>query len=876
MMSVKEMGKLKIFFGYAPGVGKTEAMIKSAFFSQKEGEDVVIGFLTSEARMKYRDLINGLEMRPLKAVKQPEGSEEFDLDGALQRHPKVILIDELAHTNKAGCRHLKRYQDVEELLRAGIDVCTTLNVGELESFEDIPFSTLGTKVVERVPDHIFDRAAEVEFVDRIPEDIILQTEGLNPPPEDTELPGKFKALREIALRRLVERLNRIEGLTDRKSVPGIREHILLCLSSAPSNAKVIRTAVRLAEVFNSGITALFVDAADNKKGSQERQERLKANIKLAEDLGARIATVYGDDLALQIAEYAKAAGVSKIVLGSTNTQKFLFFKKNNMVDRLMQMAPEIDIYVIPDAQKPYWHSGFLKSGSIHFSVKELIKVFVIEAVASFVGLLFYRAHLGPENIITIYILGVLFSAIWTDGWIYGVINSMLSVIIFNFLFTEPRFTLLYYDARYAITFIVMLIASLVTSSFTTRVKKQARKEARKAYRTEVLLETSHKLEKTEEVAGIMKATAEQLCKLLDRTIVFYPAISDGSVGSPIIFPVNKEEDISQYITEEEKSVVEWVCKNNKHAGATTKTLPDTNCLYLAVRGQKEVLAVAGIAMSRTDSGRHRELDSDEKNLMMAMLDECGLVLEKQLLNEEKRKAEVKAEQEMLRANLLRTISHDLRTPLTSVIGNAGILMEKSALLDEGIKHQLCVDIFDDATWLVNLVENLLSITRIENGTMNLESEAELIDEVFQEALAHLDRKSSEHTIRVSLEDDLLMAKIDARLIVQVVINIVNNAVKYTQKDSVIVLSAERKGDMVSVTIADDGPGISDEAKKTLFEMFVTADKKRGDSRRGLGLGLALCKAIINAHGGEITICDNQPHGAVFTFTLQVAEVNSYE
>lgn len=864
MISAKETGKLKIFFGYAPGVGKTAAMVKSACFSKSRGEDVVAGFLMSG------------EIPPINGG-QNDG--EFNLDEALKRKPDLILIDGLAHSNPPGSRHLKRYQDVEELLRSGINVFTTLNVGELESFKDLTFLATGQNDGERVPDHIFDMAEQVEFIDLSPEELFqkIKAENIDAGQDSDEvLFAKFAALREIALRRLVDRMNRMEGLADSAPPPGTREHVLLCLSSAPSNAKVIRTAVRLAEVFHGSLTALFVESADNKKENPEALSRLKENMKLAEDLGARIATIYGDDPALQIAEYARAAGVSKVVLGRANAKKIFIFKKKNLVDRLMQTMPEIDVYIIPDTQRPYWPRHFLSREDIGFSGKEFIKVLLIETVASLIGLWFYAAGLGQENIITVYILGVLFSAIWVDGWIYGVVNSMLSVMIFNFLFTEPRFTLSYYDARYAVTFIVMLIASLVTSSFTVRVKKQARKEARKAYRTEVLLETSHLLHKTEGTEGVMKATAEQLCKLLDRSVIFYPVIPEEGLGNPVVFPTKEEQEISSYTTPGEMAVAQWVFHNNKHAGATTNTLPETHCLYLAVRGKTDVLAVAGIAIGRTRKGEKRELDAYEKNLMLAMLDECGLVLEKHILDEERRKAEVKAERETLRANLLRAISHDLRTPLTSIIGNAGILTEKADILEEDKKHQLCVDIYDDATWLVNLVENLLSITRIENGAMALKVEAELLDDVFQEALSHLDRKASEHVIRVELPDDLLMAKMDVRLIVQVLINIVNNAIKYTQKGSSILLSAKRRGDMAVVTIADNGPGIPDEAKKNIFDMFVTAGKKRGDSRRGLGLGLALCKSIIDAHGGELVLNDNNPQGTVFSFTLQIAEVNSYE
>lgn len=837
-------------------------MLNSALFAKNEGADVVIGYLMPEAELNYGLLLQGLERIPQ--------SGEFDLDKALKRSPGIVLIDGLAHRNAAGGRHLKRYQDAEELLRAGIDVYTTLNIGELESSKDLAYAAFYSQEAGRVPDRIFDQADQVEFIDLSPEELIRKTQGLYQEAES------FSALREIAIRRLVDRLDRLVEKNTKYPSAGTREHVLLCLSSAPSNRKVIRTAARLAEVFHGGLTAIFVKSAGDDKDTPEVRKRLKENMDLAEDLGARIATVYGDDPAVQIAEYARAAGVSKVVMGRTHSNKLWLFRKKNLVDRLMQAMPDIDVYMIPDSQKSFWTGKLPRNHSMGFSWKEISKVLLLEAAASGIGFLFYILGLGQENIITVYILGALFSAIWAEGWIYGVLNSLLGVIVFNFLFTEPRFTLDYYDARYAVTFIVMLIASLVTSSLTTRVKRQAKEEARKAYRTEVLLETSHKLQKTEGTMDVMEAAAEQLCKLLDRTILFYPVTLEGSLASPVLFPSKQGGDVHTYIEPEETQAAEWVYQNDKHAGATTNTFPQVNCLYLAVRGSGNVLAVAGIAMGKSVPAEHIDLDSDEKNLMMAMLDECGIVLEKHHLDEERKRAEMKAEHETLRANLLRAISHDLRTPLTSIIGNAGILMEKTVILEEVKKRQLCVDIYDDATWLVNLVENLLSITRIENGTMALKVQAELMEEVFQEALSHLDRKVSEHTIKVRLDDDLLMAKMDVRLIVQVIINIVNNAIKYTPKDSIITVSAERRESEVVVAVADNGPGISEQAQKNLFDMFVTADKKRSDSRRGLGLGLALCKAIINAHGGNLTVSNNIPHGAVFAFTLQIAEVSSYE
>ena len=322
------------------------------------------------------------------------------------------------------------------------------------------------------------------------------------------------------------------------------------------------------------------------------------------------------------------------------------------------------------------------------------------------------------------------------------------------------------------------------------------------------------------------------------------------------------------MTAQERGVADWVAQNNKRAGAGTNTLSDAQNLYLAVRGVQGVMGVIGIPVRY-----YPAIEVFENNLMIAILNECGLILERRRFWEEKQAIEMETRQERLRSNLLRAISHDLRTPLTSISGNAGVLMEQSKALGEEKKQELYHLIYDDAMWLVNLTENLLSITRIENGTMNLNMQAEMMEDLFREALSHLDRKSQEHRISVDLKDDLLMAKVDGRLIVQVIINIVNNAIKYTPPGSQIVLSAQKQGKSVAVKIADNGPGISDSAKEHLFDLFYTASQGKADTRRGLGLGLNLCRSIVAAHGGEIHIEDNQPHGAVFSFTLPLEEVD---
>lgn len=875
-------GRLKIYFGYAAGVGKTSTMLKDAHDVQKSGIDVVAGYIEPHARPETTALLEGLEVLPsLEITYKGITLKEFDLDGALRRKPELILVDELAHTNAEGCRHIKRYQDVEELLRAGIDVFTTINVQHIESLNDVVASITGITVRERIPDSIFDNADQIELVDIEPDDLIERLYKGKIYREEQALKAlsnfftkeKLIALREISLRRTADQVNRVATLNDelpKSNGPYVNEHILVCLSSAPSNAKVIRTAARMAEAFHGTFTALFVETPDTVELEDKNRAQLREHLRLAEQLGARIATVYGGDIPGQIAEYAKVSRVSKIVMGRS-IHMGIWPKKMNFVDRLTALAPTIDIYIIPDTQSSFNLRISKTVKPPKFSLGDTAKSIGILIICTLIGLWFYPLGFSEANIITVYILGVLLNAIVTRRWIYSVVSSALSVLAFNFFFTVPRFSFQAFDQGYPLTFAVMLTASIITSTLTKRVKEQARQAAQKAYRMEVLLGTSQKLQQAKDQSEILSETAQQLVRLLDRTVIFY-SVQQETLSNPLIFPKEGSgADLQTYLRADERAIAEWVYKNNKRAGATTNTLSTAKCLYLAVRGKDRVFAVAGIVMEKEDP-----LGVFEKSLLIAMLGECGLALEKEWLNETQKQTSMQMQQEQLRANLLRGISHDLRTPLTSIFGNASILMANSSVLLEEQKKELYTDIYDDSMWLINLVENLLSITRIDNGTLNLNLQPELMDEVITEALLHINRKSAEHKIKTVLNDDFLMAKMDSRLIIQVIINIVDNAIKYTQLGSLITISAKKDGQFVRIEIADNGPGIADEVKPKLFDMFYTVDNISTDSRRGLGLGLSLCKSIVDAHGGAIYVKDNIPQGTVFGFILQAQEVNVHE
>ncbi|MCF2663573.1 sensor histidine kinase KdpD [Oscillibacter valericigenes] len=869
-------GRLKIFFGYAAGVGKTYAMLEAAHRAKAAGVDVVAGYIEPHTQPETRALLDGLELLPAKIIPY-KGVElrEFDLDAALERHPQLILVDELAHTNAGGSRHVKRYQDVQELLRAGVDVYTTVNVQHLESLNDKVAAITGVSVAERIPDSVFDSADQVELVDLEPADLLERLRA-GKTRQAGQAKGNFFAgknlasLREIALRRTADRLDAAPW-SEGNEKPKAGEHILTCLSASPSNPKVIRTAARMARAFHGAFTALFVETPDYASMSEEDRRRISANVRLAEELGARITTTYGDDPAVQIAEYARISGISKVVLGRSPHRKG-FRRTKNLVDRLNDLAPDLDIYIIPDQQGNSLtkHADHPRRSEERLSAGDLLKMLSVLAGCTLGGYFFAALGISDTNIILLYLLGVLGIAMVTTGRSYSLLSSLLSVLLFNFFFTEPYFTLRS-DPSYIATFGIMFIVALLSSSLTIRVKTQAKMNADKAYRTAILLESSHKLQTADSAEAILTVTAQQLGHLLERDLVVYPTDGKGGLLPAVTFPFAEERDLSTLLTPDEEAVAEWVLKNNKHAGATTNTLPGAKCLYLSIRGTGGALAVVGIAVE----GGH-PLQSFEKNLMVALLDECALALEKELTMREKQQAEAQAGQEALRANLLRAISHDLRTPLTSISGNANILMERADQLEPEKRRSLCTAIYDDAMWLINLVENLLAITKIEDNHVNMNMEPELLEDIFSEALSHLDRNACKHHICKELADDMLMADMDARLMVQVVINIVNNAIKYTPEGSHITLSAKKAGQLVIVEIADDGPGVSAEARERLFDRFYTVGNERGDGRRGLGLGLSLCKSIITAHGGTIEAIKNEPQGTIFRFTLHASEVNAHE
>lgn len=861
-------GKLKIFFSYANGAGKTRAMLWAARRAQAEGLSVVVGCIRPGLAPDTAALLCGLERLPARQAPCPDGGPalpEFDLDAALRRSPRLILVDEFAHINPAGSRHARRYQDVQELLNAGIDVYTTLNVQQIESLNDTVASVAGLLVRERVPDSAFDRADLVELVDLEPAELLERQAG-----GQALAPEKLSALRELALRRCADRASLLAESAQGQGHGTARaeEHILVCLSSSPSNARIIRTAARMARAFRGSFTALFVRTPGAAAMSPEDQERLRGNMRLAEQLGAVIETSFGDDVAYQIAEFARLSGVSKIVIGRSAATRKRLFGKPALTERLIAAAPHLDIHVIPDAGasgRPPFAGAVLRG---RMPARDIGKCLLVLLAATLIGFGFQSFGFTEANIIAVYIFGVLVASIITTSRLCGLATSIVSVLVFNFFFTAPRLTFHFSDPAYLVTFTIMFMVAFLSGSLAAKLKDNASQSARAAFRTGVLFETSQLLQKEADEQSILRATAAQLTKLLRRDLVVYPAAGE-KLAEP--FVCRSENSRQAPLTGPgERAVAEWVLRNNKHAGAATDTLAGARCQYLAIRAGRGICGVVGIFMDGTP------LDPLENSVLLSILGECALALENTKNAREKEEAAILAQNEQLRANLLRAISHDLRTPLTSISGNAGSLLANYQRMDDDARQQAFWDIYDDSIWLINLVENLLAITRIEDGRVPLSRSAELIDEVVAEALRHVDRKSREHTLRFEPPEEILLARMDAKLIVQVLINLVNNAIKYTPAGSVIEIAAKKQEGWIVVSVADDGPGIPDEQKPHIFEMFYTGASQIADSRRSLGLGLALCRSIITAHGGRITVSDRSPKGTVFTFTLPAEEVALHE
>lgn len=619
------------------------------------------------------------------------------------------------------------------------------------------------------------------------------------------------------------------------------EHILVCLSSSPSNAKIINSAASLVTSLNGIFTAIYIKTKDEDKLTQESKERLQENINLAKRLGANIVNVLSDDIAISICEYALLSNVTKIVVGK-DTKKKLF--KTSLVDKIIANNKSSDIYIIPD-DKIITKDNKFKPFSKRTVISTLFDVFIATLfilMCSAIGLIF---NISESSIIIIYLLGVLLTSIFTNSYISWTYCPIFSVLAFNFLFIEPIYSFRFERGEYFITFGVMFIVSFTTGIITSRIKNIASKSSKSSYRTNLLFEASQKLSKAENEKQIFEVSASIISKLMTKDVVIID--DNGNIIK------NENLNINQDDIKEATSYIK-----NKNIIDEPKRYNDN--LFYSLNYNEEIYGVIIIVNAIKD------IEPFESSILNSIIGEASLAIYSKRTQIAKEESLLIAQNETMRANLLRSISHDLRTPLTAISGNAANLIANNKIIDNQTKNAIYNDIYDDAMWLNNIFENLLSITRLEDSNIKLTFQDELIDDIIEEAIKHVNKKENDKII-YQTNDNLLFVKVEPHLIMQVIINIVDNAIKYGNDKTNVIINTKELDNEIEISISDDGKGISDENKEHIFDMFYTGKTKISDGKRSLGLGLFLVKQIIQAHGGKIEVKDNKPCGSIFVFTL---------
>lgn len=876
-------GKLKIFFGYAAGVGKTYAMLDDAQEQQKSGIDVVVGYVEPHTRPETIQLLNGLPtLRPKVVEHKNIQLEEFDLDAALNRKPELILVDELAHSNADGVRNKKRYQDIEELLNAGIDVYTTVNVQHIESLNDIVQDITKVNVRETIPDYIFDHANKVKLIDIEPDELLKRfEEGKIYRPERAEAAIKnfftkenLRLLREVAMRKAADRISHDNQNERRLSEKMASIKLLVCISSSPSSAKCIRWTARTAEAFHTPWIAVYVENMENEYFTDSEKKNIRTNLDLAERLGAEIVTLNGHDVASAVVEYVKLSGITNIVIGKSRNKKTL---KNlfemDLEDKLISALPNIEIHIIPGraAQRSYRkpRRKWVRIGTnLFLSWYDTLKTIGLLTAATLLSMGLRALDIGDQNVIMVYILSVLVISRITMGYGYGIVASVLSVLAFNFFFTIPYFTFNAIQPGYPITFVIMLLVALITSALTVRIKTEVRLAVEREHRTEVLYEINKKLLATRGLENIVTLTNEYIAKLFDRSVIFYTQ-DPGNSSIGVLMQSPSDLDASFILSEDERAVAHWVFINKKLAGAGTDTLMGAGAFYMPVISQGNVLGVIGLSCVKG------KLNPNNRSFLRMVASQVAMALERQYLSDEQRRILIESEKEKMRSNLLRAISHDLRTPLTGILGASSAILENGDCLDKQTHNKLVSNIKEDSQWLIRMVENLLSVTRINEGTMKVTKIPEAAEEIVAEAISRIRKRFSSRKISVRVPDALLLIPMDGTLIEQVLINLLENAIKHSPGDSTIEVKVKKHGQYAVFEVIDNGEGIAAQDFPYLFESYVPNRKRSSDSLRGMGIGLSICMSIIKAHHGEMEAANKKAGGAVFRFTLPLEESENH-
>ncbi|MBR8186748.1 DUF4118 domain-containing protein [Burkholderia ambifaria] len=893
-------GQLKIFFGASAGVGKTYAMLQAARQRLQDGVDVVVGIVETHGRGETAALLDGLDVLPLARIEyRGRTLAEFDLDGALARAPQLILVDELAHSNVQGARHLKRWQDVYELLDAGIDVYTTVNVQHLESLNDVVGAITGIRVWETVPDRVFDAADEVTLVDLPAEELLERMrDGKVYLAQQAERAvrnffrkGNLIALRELALRRTADRVDaQMREYRADRSIQRIwqaRERLLVCVGPGPEAPTLVRAAARLAASVRADWIAVYVETPRLQRLPDARRQRTLDALKLAAELGAETATLAGDDAVAALIGYAKVRNVSKIVAGGSSKVGLARRFARPFGEKLAERAGDVDLMLIRasasdevravplDAGARDWRDAFAHLGTRRSPLQHYLYAAAICAAITGVASV-VSARLDLTNLVMLYLLGVVFSAVRL-GRGPGVLQSFLSVAAFDFFFVPPRMSFSVSDTQYLLTFFGMLLTSLVISHLTSTLTRQASIAQRRERRTGAIYAMARELGAALTTEQIVEIGSRHVGEVFRARVAFLLPDSADQVRQKI-----EEPDAVVTLTgaDLDRDVGQWVYDQQKPAGRGTDTLPATTALYLPLKAPMRTRGVLAVA-----SRDPRELEVPEQLRMLdAFAAQIALALERVHYVEIARDALVNMESERLRNSLLSAISHDLRTPLTTIVGFSSMLANARAAAPHTPaaersaqrEGELVDAIHDEALRMTGIVTNLLDMARLQAGSVQLKREWSLLEETVGAALAACKRVLAQHPARVSLPADLPLLQMDAVLMERLFTNLFENAAKYTPADTPIDIGAERVTDdghpFVRVHVDDHGPGLPSGMETRIFDKFTRGEKE--SATPGIGLGLAICRAIVEAHGGRIgalnrTGPDGRVTGARFWFTLPV-------
>jgi len=869
----RKRGKLKIFLGYAAGVGKTYAMLEAARQRKEEGVDVVIGYVETHKRVETEAMVGELEVVPRRSMEYHGVTlTEMDVDAVLARRPTLALVDELAHTNAPDSRHPKRYQDMEELLDAGINVYTTLNIQHLESLNDVVAQITGVIVRETIPDVVIDEASEIELIDLPPDELLvrLQSGKVYIPEQaarairDFFRKGNLTALREMTMRRAAERVDdQMRSYMQTRAIPGpwhAAERLLVCISPSPLSERLIRSARRLADELNAEWMAIYVETPQLAALSPEKRERIARILRQAEELGARTSVLGSSSSvtasAQTVLEFARKNNISKIIVGKPLRPRWQEFLRGSMIDTLLRQSGDIDVYVVASSDQPSVPPEE-NPLQIHSSLPRYLWSLLMVVIATGLGFLI-GGRIEPTNLVMLYLLTVVVAAIYL-GRGPAILASILGVLAFDFLFVTPYFTFAVSDTQYIITFIALFFVGMVISQLTARAREQADAAHQREAETAELYALSRDLAIARQLDDILQVLIQHLEETFGR-------------NTAILLPENERlvtrlASTNLKLDENEVAVADWVYRHGDPAGRHTNTLPAALFRYLPLKTARGVVGVVGVEGPEPSSP---DLTPQQRRLMEAFASQAALAIERVQFAEQVRQAQLLQATEKLQTALLNSISHDLRTPLVSITGALTSLDEQSENLDDENRKSLIVTAREEADRLNRLVGNLLSMTRIESGAIKLHLEPGDVQDLIGTALDQLGRRIAHRKVQVDMPDDFPLVPMDFTLMVQVVVNVLDNAVKYSPEYCAIEVFAELDDKNIRLKILDRGEGIPPDDLSRVFDKFYRV--QRPDSVSGTGLGLSISKGIVEAHSGTIQAFRREGGGTIIQIELPLKSV----